>query len=309
MKTSAIVRLIMWSLLALILSGLLIAGLIVDSLIDIGNEFGWDWVGSTFNESDYSVGEADIYDDVKMIDINWISGSVRVEVFDGDNIEIREEGYKNESQKLRYRVSNGKLTVQFSKTRVWFLSYSNLSKDLVVRLPRDTAGNLKALDIESVSANVYAGALQVGELEVESVSGSIELEDISADTAKLESVSGKIVTSGLTTESLDTNNVSGKTEIYGNIGRLDAETVSGNISLSTETAPDKADLSSVSGSITLYLPEDCGFTAKLESVSGKVSSDFAMTSEGKKYTFGDGRCKISAETVSGGLNIRKTEKQ
>lgn len=305
MKTSAIVRLILWSLLALILSGLLIAGLIVDSLINIGSEIGWGWVSGAFNESDYSVGDADISDDINSIDIHWISGSVRVEVFDGDKVEIREDGYNTESEKLRYRVSNGKLTVQFSKTRVWFLSYSHLSKDLVVRLPRNTAGELKTLDIESVSAKVYASGLHADELEVESVSGGIELEDISADTTELKSVSGKIVTSELTTDRLDTNNVSGKTEIYGNIGRLDAETVSGSIVMSTETTPDKADLNSVSGSITLYLPEDCGFTAKLESVSGKVSSDFAMTSEGKKYTCGDGQCKISAETVSGGLNIRK----
>ncbi len=307
MKTNAIVRIILWSLLAVILSGILIAGLVVGPLIEIGSQIEWDKIGVNFDDSGYSVGETDIDEDISSVEIHWVAGSVKVEPFDGDKIEIRESGYAKESDKLRYRVTDGRLVIRFSKSNVFFIFGVRPPKDLVLRLPRSIAADLKALEIESVSAGVFAGDLNAGELNVKSVSGSIELDGITAGKADLESVSGSINASHLKTETLDTNNVSGGTEIYGDIQRVDAEAVSGKITVSSETAMQSAEINTVSGAITLYLPDGSGFTAKHETVSGRINSDFAFTTAGKKYTCGDGKCEIDAETVSGDLNIRKIQ--
>ncbi len=258
------------------------------------------------DEDGFSVGEANIGGNISSLEINWVSGSVKVEVYDGNETVLRETGYRNESERLRFKVSNGRLTVRFAKR--FYNSFRNLSKDLTVKLPRSIASGLKELKIESVSARVSAGDVKADDLNVESVSGNIDIANISAAKSYVKNVSGKVTLSNLISESIYANNVSGGTEISSNASRIDCESISGCITVSTKKTPQKAKFHSVSGCITLSMPEESGFTAKLGSVSGRISSDFACTTEGKKFICGDGKSEISAETISGCLNIRKKRK-
>lgn len=64
-------------------------------------------------------------------------------------------------------------------------------------------------------------------------------------------------------------------------------------------------MDTASGSLTLVLPEDCGFTVSLDSLSGRFSSDFATTTQNGRHIYGDGSCKINVSSMSGGVTIRK----
>lgn len=50
--------------------------------------------------------------------------------------------------------------------------------------------------------------------------------------------------------------------------------------------------------VIIFLPEDTGFKAEMNSVSGSVKGSFAMEREGEdEYVYGDGRCEIDVNPV------------
>ncbi|MDD6807990.1 MAG: DUF4097 family beta strand repeat-containing protein [Oscillospiraceae bacterium] len=81
-------------------------------------------------------------------------------------------------------------------------------------------------------------------------------------------------------------------------------TVSSNFNLQFSNQPDSISIDTVSGNLTIALPSNIsGFSIDDDSVSGLVSTkDF-----GGKDTYGDGATKISLDSVSGSLKIRKEE--
>lgn len=71
-----------------------------------------------------------------------------------------------------------------------------------------------------------------------------------------------------------------------------------------EETPDKIDMSTVSGAVTLILPEDTSMTLRFNTVSGKLSSELPGETDGKNSVFGDGACECSVDTTSGDLRIQ-----
>ena len=58
--------------------------------------------------------------------------------------------------------------------------------------------------------------------------------------------------------------------------------------------------------VIIFLPEDTGFKAEMDSVSGSVRGYFAMERKGEdEYVYGDGRCEIDVNPVSGDLMLEK----
>jgi DUF4097 and DUF4098 domain-containing protein YvlB len=65
----------------------------------------------------------------------------------------------------------------------------------------------------------------------------------------------------------------------------------------------KIGFESVSGNLSITFPED-GATVKLNSVSGELKTLKEYTKENDKYIFGEGKCEIEAEVVSGDIFIK-----
>ena len=63
------------------------------------------------------------------------------------------------------------------------------------------------------------------------------------------------------------------------------------------------DIGTVSGGITLGLPENDGFNARYSSVSGRFNSEFPVEMSGKHGIYKNGDIEISLGTVSGGIKI------
>ena len=93
----------------------------------------------------------------------------------------------------------------------------------------------------------------------------------------------------------------------GQTDSLELASVSANCTAKLNNNPKDVDLETVSGDLCLILPQDCGFTMSLDSVSGELMSDFPTTMHNKRYTYGNGVCKISADTVSGDILIKLPE--
>ena len=91
----------------------------------------------------------------------------------------------------------------------------------------------------------------------------------------------------------------------GEFSDVDAETVSGDITLGLAIVPDRIAVDSVSGNITVSLPESASFTAQLDTVSGSLMCALPGTFGEDKVVVGDGKANYHFSTVSGNLNIEK----
>ena len=145
---------------------------------------------------------------------------------------------------------------------------------------------LKTVVVKSVTADVELANsfTSVSYFSGETVSGKVKAE-FTANTPvnfDVKTVSGDIIA----TFTKETSPL------------IDIETVSGKTNL---VAMDLRDIEfkSVSGGLTLTIPDSVGYTAQLKSIAGKITSEYG------EMSYGDGKARITAETVSGNVEIKK----
>lgn len=287
---SAVVKIVIWSVVFCLLSGILLAGIAggVENL----NIFGLPGVhisfgGFTYEDADkYSVGEATIKDTVTDLEINWVAGSIKVIPSDTDEIRVTETySGDDDDLRLRWRVKNGKLTVQFRKATVFGTSNS-VSKDLTVAIP--------AAMLESM-----------GDVEITTVSGGVQFTG-NADEFTLDAVEGDLTITGDIGE-LEVDAVDGKLTFTGSVRTADMDCVDTDVSMYLDGAAELS-FDQVDGDVHLYLSEDIkGFSAELDAISGEISVEgFDVSSVSNKSTrWGDGSLRIEMDGVGAELEIKK----
>ena len=128
---------------------------------------------------------------LKDLTIDWVAGSVIVELTNDDVIRFEETaaGTIREKDALRYSVSGGKLRIQACKKNH---RGALPEKNLTLYLPRVLADGLEKLDLNSVSASVAADSLSAREVSLSSVSGAYTLTSLTADKVNANTVSGSL---------------------------------------------------------------------------------------------------------------------
>lgn len=235
-----------------------------------------------------SIGESE---DIRKIDISWLSGGVSVQaVGQTSQITVQEEATTalTEEEKLVCAVDGDTLRIRFMSDarRDSFEG----EKFLTVSLPWELVKNahFEEIDIETTSAYAYVSAdaqkiklSTVGgdarvmcancpEVEIETTSGNAGVVDGTWARVDISTLSGAIELAG-DAESAEIETASGKVDIAGALGALDFESVSGNLILATERAL-RLDAETESGSIYLTLPAQDGFTLDYETKSGAFRS-------------------------------------
>lgn len=277
---NALVRIIIFGILALVFAAILIGSCFAVNIYDgiIKDDISHS---SYISESSGSVSAAS----VNNIQIEWVSGSITLKPGDVTDIQFSETGSFPDTQKMVWRQSGDTLVIQFSKPAVvGFGVHVTLSKDLTVTVPKEWI--CSELEIDSVSAEIKVEDIQMNEMELVNVSGHCQILGCSANSFSAETVSGKV-------------------RFEGTLQELDFDTVSASCTAILSENAKKIDMNAVSGDLILVLPENSGFTLDLESVSGDLISDFATTSSKDRHTSGDGSCRITAESVSGDVKIQK----
>ena len=217
-------------------------------------------------DNGYTLGSTDVVQPTgfRSIDIVWISGSVTVELYDGEGIELKEALADGGavSVPMEWRVDEDDSTLDIV-SQPKLLSVSE-EKHLTVKLPRSMV--LHELDVETVSAAVSVDltdedTLTLNELDVTSVSGTVFVNAANAGEISLSTTSGAI--SG----SVRTQN-------------LEADSVSGSVELTLDVLPTELDMETSSGPVTLTLP--AGDTApslfvEFRTTSGQFVSDVPVT--------------------------------
>ena len=224
---------------------------------------------------------------IREIKIEWISGSVTVEPGDVQEITFLESGNGTDKYEMVWKQSGDELVIQYSKDSSiagFGLHFGDGSKDLTVTVPRGWVCD--SLELDTASTDLTVRDMIIREMEIDSASG----------TAKFENC---------TVSSLDVDTASGDVTFTGSLNELDFEAASASFTGVLEDVPDKVKMDSMSGGLTLTLPEDAGFTVSLDAMSSDFSSDFPTVKKNKSYVCGDGHCKIDVDAMSGDVSILK----
>ena len=235
---------------------------------------------SGFGSAEDPVAASELLTGIDEIEIHWLTGDVYLVESDTDGVTFQEDYTgSNEDYRMRYKVSNGKLTIQPCKSKL-FGSIDLPRKALTVFLP-DT--------------------LTLDKITVETVSADVELMGGSVDTLSINTTSGNITGPGLSAKEYELGTVSGDislTALPAGSSAIDCETVSGEVRISCTAHPDEIDFNSVSGNLRLTLPKgSCRYTLDFSTVSGDRDTDRFISG-------GDETCDITAETVSGNVELQ-----
>jgi hypothetical protein len=201
--------------------------------------------------------------------------------------------------------------------------------DIYLAVGRITAENVNGqvrLDTHSggVAARNMAGSLLIdtgsgsvevlgmkGDLEIDTGSGGVRVADVEARDIGIDTGSGGVNASGLIAERIVIDTGSGGIDLLRSGARdVRLDTGSGSIEAELGTAIDRLVVDTGSGSVSLRLPENLGATLEIETGSGGIEVDFpvAITRRARdelRGTIGDGRGRITIDTGSGSVRIRR----
>ena len=193
-------------------------------------------------DAGYTLGNTDVVqlNGFRAIDIEWVSGQVNVELYDGEGIQLSEtlaDG-SDVTLQMEWRVDEDDSELEI-RSQPQLMS-STEEKILTVKLPRSMV--LYGLDIDAVSAGVSVDltdedTLSLSELDVTSVSGAISVYAANAGEISLSTTSGSI-SGSVRTQKLEADSVSGSIDLALDImpTELEAETSSGSMPLFTRAS-------------------------------------------------------------------------
>ena len=258
---------------------------------DWGEQVGEDlsgWIDGSYtiaygNEDQYSVGAGSIpAEGISWVEIYWQAGSVTVEQGEGEAITLTESETEEEKYELRYLVEGDQLTIRFAKAGI----YRSLpSKDLTITLP---------------------GAL--GDLVVDTVSASVEIPVLPIQGISLDTVSGNCTVAGDPTV-LEWESVSGELTFTGSAMEIQGDSVSGSAAFHLTETPSRFTCDTVSGDVSLTIPGERSFEAKLNTTSGDLRCDLPTQTVGKNtlsYEANGDAASFTVDTVSGDFTISQS---
>lgn len=204
---------------------------------------------------------------IRNIEIDWVSGSITIQSGDTDQIVFSETSSDSQKNTMVWNQTGDTLKIQFRQSRGLFgISINDEKpKDLTITIPKDWVGN--ELSIDSVSAKVNVADINIKELDLDTVSGSIDLT--------------------------------------GSVTNVELDSVSASCTLNLSAGVKSIDMNCLSAELTVFLPENQGFTAEVDGLDGDITTDFSVTTSNGKHIYGDGSCEIDAGCIDGDIIIKK----
>ena len=295
---------IIWSVIAMILTALLIMGLVSRTSGD-----GDNWGEQHFGEDKMSgITKHEILDgDVGEIEVSLTSLAMELEKGDKAGVEVH---YLGGAEKYAdAKISGGKLLVnQFAS-----MGFSGLRHPkIVVSVPKKKYNQIAA---KLTSGQFKVNEVSAGTMNVEASSGAIDMDEIKADFMSVKTSSGRIKIDDCDTDTLSVRANSGAIKVTDvKCKKLSAETTSG--SLKFEGIISQADVKASSGAISfeddIPLTADSSFMASSGLVNLKLtpSAEYAFETsvtsglvKNKLKSNRNGSVLIKASTTSGMIKI------
>lgn len=265
------------------------------------------------------------------VEINNTRGKVTINAWDRNEVHVGGQ-LSDSAQPLSIEGSDNNLSIKVQGQGHggwlnWGGDHDMSDTTLDINVPR--AASVK---VNVVSATLSIDGINGGDIAVNSVSGRVRIDaqtpmlsvvSVSgnvafsgkAQQAKLQTVSGDILAPSLG-QSVDLQTVSGHIQAAGGPWQqLSLSTVSGDVQLAGGLASGgHMSVDSMSGDVQLQFPSSLSSSLHATTFSGDLRSDFGTPKQpehGPGSTLdtvaGSGSGKISIETFSGDLRIRKQD--
>ncbi len=255
------------------------------------------------NEGKYTAASsASLSEKIDGIKICWVSGSVKIETYDGETVkfaetssldkqndsigEATENKTLNESLKMRYLVSDGILCIQFCRSglKVRSSAVAELEKELTVYVP--AGGGLRSIDAELVSADLYIKGVKADLIKCDNMSSECRFIDCTADEITVNTMSGNTAVN-----------------VKDTIKSMKLDSMSGDLTVDADGIGELL-VNGMSADITLNLKK-ADFTLSMTGLSMSLEANginYEKTEE-KTYKFGDGSGKITVNGQSGKVSV------
>lgn len=223
--------------------------------------------------------------------------------FSSTRMTIEAESHRGRSSDAQYQITvpegvrvilhsmNGSLAVRGVKGEV---DLSTNNGDVEVT---DAVGR-----VEMVTLSGDATGLRIrGPVDATSLNGTVSLTNVQGASIAAESTSGDVELTNVVSRNVDASTVSGE---VGFVGPLDPQ--------------GRYSFTSHSGSVSLTIPPNTSARFSIETFNGEVDSDFPYTLQpnrerrnGQRLEFnvGAGEARVTAESFSGGIVIRRAAAQ
>ena len=176
MKRNAIVRIIIYTILALTLTGILVTGL-------AGDLFGFQVTGGIEVNYEASV-EAE---SAEKIEINWAAGAVRIKREDVDRIIFREVAEGSIQKRMVYRYTGNTLELNYGSKYSSFGSAQE--KDLIVIVPLNWSGT--SIQINGAALTVDILDITIDKLEMDGADCVLNFQG-SVDKVSIDGASAQV---------------------------------------------------------------------------------------------------------------------
>ncbi len=310
-SASAVVRIVIWSVVLLILAGLFTLGM----LGSMRGKGGLDFFGSvslggyTYDDaSAYSIG-GDSFEDssINELDIDWPSGDIRIIPTDDAFITISEDYDGDDPDyRLRWLIEDNELSIKFCKP-YWMIGVSNRpSKTLTLYIPRTMLNAMREVDIDASDSRITfegnAKEFQLDGVDVQAaITGHIGSLDMDGSDIAL-TFSGRL-------DDADFDGVDMTVDFTGTLGKANFDGVD-TVATMRLTQADSIDVDTVDGEITLILSEDItGFAVSVDALAGNVLVNGYDTVSKKGYDeyWGDGHLLVTVDGLDAAVKIENDE--
>lgn len=303
-----IIRIAMWSLVALGLTAILILG--------ITNSNGINGVFNLTNIIDSNIAvQKDENLEIKSVNkiiVDFSSSDIIVKVTDEDNMRIVQKSSKTlkDDEKFQVIQGNNQITIEKRKfgnlSNTW--SFGNFKEVIEIYLPKKynsdldietSSGDIKFdSDIILSNANFSASSgdivskynLEVKDFNIETSSGDISIETLTAPTYKIKATSGDI----------KINSLSGSGQV---------DTSSGDIKVEYKDIEEYSEVTATSGDVKLTIQKGMSLEFKGKCSSGDINSNLDLNYKDENHHEATARIgngpykKISVNTSSGDISI------
>lgn len=230
-------------------------------------------------------------DQLTEISIDWGAGDVIIRRGNTKDVNVVEDAPdKAKPMVCVLKDNNRKLDIQFQESRPfsWGFNFGSdlKSKDLIITVPMDF--DLRELDIDMASGEVRLEGLTIDEIELDCADVACILEDCAV-------------------RSLDVDTASGDIRFTGSLEELDLDSASADFVGTFTNTPRSIDMDGMSGALDITLPDDKGFSAKVDGMSCRFTSDYPTTTLNGAYVYGEGFCRINADGMSAEVIVRKAK--
>jgi DUF4097 and DUF4098 domain-containing protein YvlB len=254
------------------------------------------------------------------VSIENMAGSVKVTGWDKAEVQVR--GTVGEGGELSFEGSGKRTHIEIEADH----NPMGIKSDLEVFVP---AGS--SVDIEGFQATISVTGV-VGSVTAETVNGSItqagaakhvELQSVNGDVEaskatgriKAEAVNGSVVVRDASGD-LEASTVHGKLHVIGgSYDRAEIESVAGTVRFEAAlTSRAALSIETVSAPVELLLPATVSAEFHVSSFSGHITNELGPAAEKPSkwtpqtelgFTTGSGGARITIETLSGAIEIRK----